>query len=102
MKLGKTLSGSLDLQMVDWIGGAYVVDDAIDPSDVYDLATLLLSELEYLHSLVPGARAPIQAAHPGKRWPSDVYQLAGVLAHQAGYIMVLAREEPESLRGPGG
>jgi len=86
----------LDLQMVDWRGGAYVVDESLAPSDVFDVATLLLAELEYLHSSIPGARAPLQAPHPGRRWPSDVYQQAGVLAEQATRIMAQARTDPGS------
>lgn len=92
---------TLDLEMVDWRGGAYDVDESLTPSDVFDLATLLLSELEYLHAQVPDARAPLQAPHPGRRWPSDVYQQAGVLAEQAARIMTLAREKPELFRNGG-
>lgn len=86
----------LDLQMVEWRGGAYAVDESLAPSDVFDVATLLLAELEYLHSSIPGARAPLQAPHPGRRWPSDVYQQAGVLADQATRIMAQARTRPDA------
>lgn len=88
----------LDLEMVSWSGEAYVVDESLTPSDVFDVATLLLSELEYLHSLVPGARVPIQAAHPGRRFPSDVYQQAGLLGAQTARLMAQARANPELLR----
>lgn len=86
----------LDLQMVQWRGGAYVVDESLAPSDVLDVATLLLAELEYLHSSIPDARVPLQAPHPGRRWPSDVYQQAGVLADQATRIMAQARTSPDA------
>ena len=88
---------ALDLQMVDWAGGVYVVDESLTPSDVFDIGTLLLSELEYLHSLVEGARSPIRAGHPGRRWPSDVHQQAGILGDQASRIMAHARENPDLL-----
>lgn len=89
---------ALGLNMVNWIGSAYEIDEAtLQPSDVFDLATLLLSELEHLHSLVPGARVPLQVAHPGLRWPSDVYQQAGILSDQASRIMAYARENPDML-----
>ncbi len=84
----------LGLPIVTWAGGTYVVDEQMTPSDVLDLATLILSELEYLHSRVPGARAPIQAEHPGHRWPSDVYQEAGVLSEQVLRIMRGAQTNP--------
>ena len=53
--------GTWGLSMLDWTGGAYTVDESLTPGDVYDLATLLLSELEYLHSQLPGVRAPLHA-----------------------------------------
>ncbi len=90
---------SLGARMVDWPETAYTVDESLTPSDVFDLATLLLSELEYLHSRTPGARAPLQVAHPGLRWPSDVYQQAGILTDQASRIMSIARSSPELFRG---
>jgi hypothetical protein len=89
---------TLGLNMVSWAGGAYVVDPSLTPSDVFDIATLLLSELEYLHSLVPGARTPFVAEHPGRRWESDVYQQAGLLAVQASSILVSSRENPDLVR----
>lgn len=91
----------LGLQIVSWSEGAHQPAESISSSDVFDLATLLLSELEYLHSRVPGARAPIRAAHPGLRWPSDVYQVAGVLAEQASRLMYQAKENPDLIRMAG-
>ena len=93
---------TLGLDMVTWAGGAYVVDASLSPSDVFDIATLLLSELEYLHSLVPGARAPFVAEHPGRRWPSDVYQQAGILSAQASRLMFQARQNPQFARASRG
>lgn len=83
-----------DLDMLSWAGGAYAPDPSLTPSDVFDIATLLLSELEYLHGLTPGARAPLQAQHPGHRWPSDVYQQAGILAEQAARIRANVGRNP--------
>lgn len=83
---------AMGLEMVTWAGGIYRVDPSLSPGDVYDLATLLLSEVEYLHSQTPGARAPVQAVDPGLRWPSDVYQQAGILNEQAARILMHARK----------
>ena len=89
---------ALGLQMLHWAGGAFVIDDTVTPSDVLDMANLLISELEYLHQRTPGARAPIQAEHPGRRWPSDVYRLAGVLREQCLRIQQQARSNPDHFR----
>lgn len=92
----------VDQEMVDWQGEAYSGDESLAPSDVFDLATLLLSELEYLHSGIAGARVPLQAVHPGQRWPSNVYQQAGVLLEQAARIMALERDNPGIFSFPSG
>ena len=92
---------ALGLEIVRWAGGAYTMDESLTPSDVYDLATLLLSELEYLNSRIPDTRAPMQVAHPGYRVPSDVYQQAGILASQASRIMLRATQDPDLLRPTG-
>lgn len=54
------------------------------PGDVYDLASLVLGEVAYLHALAPDAAA-LHAFEPGPtgyRTPSDVYQLASTLESQ--------------------
>jgi hypothetical protein len=54
------------------------------PSDVYDLASIVLVDVAYLHSLVPNA-APMYAFEPGAfghRLPSHVFQLARTLDAQ--------------------
>lgn len=72
-----------DLSSLDFTPAAY--DDAdILPSDVYDLASLVISELAYLHALVPGLAPPSAADlyEFGHKLPSHVYQLAGALEVQ--------------------
>lgn len=54
----------------------------IEPSDVYDLASLLVAQLAYVHSQLPGARMPIPTFDPGRKFPSHVYQRAGILLAQ--------------------
>ena len=90
---------ALGLDMLHWSSEAYSPDEPPSPSDVFDLATLLLSELEYLHARVPGAPVPLQAAHPGRRWPSNVYQQAGVLTQQSTRLLVQATQNPTTLGG---
>ena len=58
--------------------------NSVLPSDVYDLATLVLGELAFLHGVRGNAQAPypFEGNTPGKKLPSHVYQLAGVLESQ--------------------
>ncbi len=53
--------------------------EAVTPSDVYDLAALLVSELSFLHAHLDGAVPPPDAYYPGRKFPADVYQRAGLL-----------------------
>lgn len=54
----------------------------ITPSDVYDLATLLRAQLEFLDQ-VANARPSERAVYiPGRKVPSDVFQRSGILHQQ--------------------
>ena len=58
------------------------------PGDVYDMATLVLGELTFLHALTPNA-APVHAFEPpatGYRLPAHVDQLARTLEAQLAAI----------------
>ncbi len=61
--------------------------DEVTPSDVYDLASLILSELSYLHSVSPSLSSPQRAYNPGRKFPSHVYQRAGILEAQLESIL---------------
>jgi hypothetical protein len=54
----------------------------ISPSDVYDLASLLVSELKYLHTLTPNVSPAKNSYYPGDKLPSHVFQRAGRLESQ--------------------
>jgi hypothetical protein len=54
----------------------------IDPSDVYDMASLLVAQLSYMHSLRPNAKPPKDSYYPGDKLPSHAYQRAGRLESQ--------------------
>jgi len=58
--------------------------NAVLPSDVYDLATLVLGEIAFLHAVRQDAPAPypFEGNEPGRKLPSHVWQLAGVLEGQ--------------------
>ncbi len=49
------------------------------PSDVYDIATLLVSDLAYLHAHLKTASQPPLVPYPGRKFPSHVYQETAVL-----------------------
>ena len=53
--------------------------DTVTSSDVYDIASLIVSELSFLHSHLNGVLAPPDAYYPGRKFPADVYQRAGLL-----------------------
>lgn len=52
------------------------------PSEVYDIATLLTSELQYIHDSVPGLSEPVISHFPGRKYPFHVYQ-RGQMLYQA-------------------
>jgi hypothetical protein len=54
---------------------------AVVPSDVYDLATLVLGEVAYVHALGsdPNPPYPFEGNQPGRKLPAHVWQLASLL-----------------------
>ena len=58
---------------------ADVPETRVTPNDVSDLAALVVEELGQLSREFPDARTPVRAYHPGKRFPSHVFQRAGLL-----------------------
>jgi hypothetical protein len=67
----------------------------IEPSDVYDIASLLVSELSFLHGKLSNARAPVQAYHPGPKLPAHVFQRSGILVSQIALLEEKARANPD-------
>lgn len=56
--------------------------ERVTPSDVYDLASLVVSELSHLHSLLKDSKPVHLAYYPGFKLPSDVFQRVGILEAQ--------------------
>lgn len=54
----------------------------LELTDVYDLITLIISELEYFRTKLKTGGPPIVPLDPGLKLPSHVYQRAGVLLQQ--------------------
>ncbi|GKS58580.1 hypothetical protein YTPLAS18_21070 [Nitrospira sp.] len=70
----------------------------IQPNDVYDLATLIISELAYLYSHQPNPISLEAEPLHGPILPSHVYQLAGGLLAQLHALEAQARAHPAALR----
>jgi hypothetical protein len=51
-------------------------------SDTYDIASLLVSELAFLHKQLEGMKPPRPVVYPGPKTPSQVYQRAMLLQVQ--------------------
>ncbi len=60
------------------------------PSDVYDIASLLVSELAYVDRVLNGSPPERQTWYPGRKVPSDVFQRVGILETQLVQIVGLA------------
>jgi len=58
--------------------------ETILPADVYDMASLVLGEVAFLHALHPDPNPPypFEGNVPGRKLPSHVFQLVGVLEQQ--------------------
>ncbi len=54
----------------------------VTPSDVYDVASLLVAELAHLHRQFGDVESPHETYYPGRKLPSHVYQRAGILESQ--------------------
>ena len=67
------------------------------PGEVYDIATLLRSELTYIHAMVPGLSTPAESYTPGRKFPSDVYQRARQLNRTLTRLNELISQTPNWL-----
>jgi hypothetical protein len=73
------LSGTAVLHLDAKAAKRAVDDFTIQSSDVYDLATLLVSDLTYLHGRLKDVSPIPSIPFPGRKFPSHVYQQSGVL-----------------------
>ena len=67
------------------------------PSDVYDVASLVVSELVYIQSELPAAAPPRKVYYPGQKFPSDVFQRVGILEKQLAQLERLVEVNPDWL-----
>lgn len=64
------------------------------PSDVYDLATLVVSELSYFHSRRKQASPAAKAYFPGFKTPSHVFQRVSMLEAQLTDLLQKVQKNP--------
>ena len=69
----------------------------IEPSDVYDMATLLVSDLAFFHAQLKTHNSPKPIPYPGRTFPSLVHQQATVLLHQLKELEQLVANDAEWL-----
>jgi len=69
----------------------------VQPSDVYDLATLLLSDLAYIHGKKYRGQTMPTVPFPGTKFPSHVFQLARGLQQQLDDLGRLVQKNPDWL-----
>lgn len=72
--------------------------EQVTPSDVYDLAALVVAELSYLHAQLEDAQPHREIYYPGRKFPSHVYQRAGILEKQLIDLQRRVKEQPNWLR----
>ena len=87
---------ALNLPAMD-LDTSQVDDQTILSGDVFTLASMVVARLDYLHRHLGVEGALPQAFYPGRKYPSDVYQRAGILLTQ---LQQLARVMPR--RGQAG
>lgn len=64
------------------IDASRLESETINPSDVFDLAALVVARLDYLHYEMGLQEVPPEAYYPGRKYPSDLYQRAAILLNQ--------------------
>lgn len=56
--------------------------DRLQPSDVYLIAALIVSQLDFLHKHLAITQPPPSAVYPGLKFPAHTFQRAGILQVQ--------------------
>ena len=72
--------------------------EKVEPSDVYDVASLLVSELAHLHGQRRNAAPPRKVYNPGRKLPSHVYQRIGILCDQMDALKLKVQNNSDWLK----
>ena len=69
-------------------------------SDVYDIATLVVSELVFSHSHLKGAEPVVEefVSFSERKFPSHVYQRVGMLEERLRGLLMRVKEHPDWLQ----
>ena len=89
------LSGTAALHLDAKAAKRAMDDFEIQPSDVYDLATLLVSDLTYLYGRLKDVPPIPSVPFPGRKFPSHVYQQAGMLLDHLRALEQQVRANPD-------
>jgi len=73
--------------------------EKLTPADVQNMAAIIIAELSYLHSLKKNVKPVRQAIYPGRKFPSLVYQRAGILEAQLTDLLRKISKSPRWLDG---
>ncbi len=65
------------------------------PGDVYDVASLLVSDLAYLHAQRKDSRPPRDVFNPGDKLPAHVFQRIGILEAQLVQLKTFVQANPD-------
>lgn len=91
------IAGRSGLQMLSLGVGSEALEQ-ITPSDVFDLASLLVSELAFLEAQAEESGPPIETYYPGRVFPSHAFQRAGILQSQLEELEGLVEQNPRWLK----
>ena len=90
LEIISTICGELDLEPFSLETGRITPGD-ITPSDSYDMAIVILARLDLLHKKNKINQMPREVFYPGPKYPSDVYQLSGILLQQLQQLEYLTK-----------
>ena len=80
-ELVRSVMGASGMSTFEIVPGA-IDNEKVRPSDVFDIASLLVAELQMLHRRMTSAPLKHASYAPGRKFPSHVYQRAGILEAQ--------------------
>lgn len=93
LELVRPIAKDADLAILE-----FSVDEAraseVTPSDVYDVAVLIVSELAYLDRVLSDDPSKRRARYPGQKVPSDVFQRVEILRTQLQEVNDLLEANP--------
>jgi hypothetical protein len=74
--------------------------DSLQPSDVYLVASMIVSQLDFLYKHLGIAKPPPQPVYPGLKFPAHSYQRAGILQAQLQQLERLLVTDPTVITSP--